>query len=202
MLNNIYNYTLNNIISFSKLFQYSIGSILFLPNKRFQIELSKFKLIKILYFLKYHTLFQYKSLIDIIVIDYPKYKKRFDIIYLLNSFKFNNIVLVNIRTDELTPIITITRLYSSANWLEREIWDLFGIFFVNNPDLRRLLLDYGFQGHPLRKDFPLSGYVEVYYNEIKQLIAYKEKPTFSQEFRNFDAENPWYQNYKEKIQYK
>jgi len=149
----------------------------------------------LLYFLQNHTLCQYKQLIDIACSDVPGKARRFSISYLLLSLRYNARLIVVIKTNEVLPLPSITALYRSANWLEREVWDLYGVFFDLHPDLRRILTDYGFNGHPLRKDFPLTGFVEVYYNDSTKRLSY-EPVELAQEYRTFTLQSPWIQNYQ------
>ena len=143
----------------------------------------------ILLFLKYNNFTQFKILNDICVIDYPYKKKRFEIIYNILSIKYN--LRFFLKTFLLNNYIqSISTLYLSANWLERENWDLFGIFFFNHPDLRRILTDYGFVGHPFKKDFPINGYIELRFDEEKYSIVY-EPIEIMQEYRLFNFLNPW-----------
>jgi NADH-quinone oxidoreductase subunit C len=132
----------------------------------------------------------FKVMIDLCGVDYPDRPERFEVVYHLLSLKLNRRVRVKLATDEETPVPSITGLYNAAGWFEREAWDLFGIYFADNPDLRRLLTDYGFEGHPLRKDFPLTGYVEVRYDEDQKRVVY-EPVKLKQEFRSFDFLSPW-----------
>ena len=148
------------------------------------------KLSSFLIFLKDHTHTQYKLLSEICVIDFPTRLNRFEIIYVLLSIKYNSRIKIRITCHELEIIPSITKIYPCSNWFEREIWDMFGIFYSDHPDLRRILSDYGFEGHPMRKDFPLSGFSEVRYSELKKRVIY-EPLSMSQEFRSFDFENPW-----------
>jgi len=148
------------------------------------------KIIPILFFLKNHTNSQFKILSDICVVDYINKKERFEIIYNLLSIRFNNRLKIKVCINELQPIDSIVNIYKAAGWSEREAWDMFGIFFNNHPDLRRILTDYGFEGHPLRKDFPLSGYLEVYYNELKKRVVY-EPLNLAQQYRLFEFNSPW-----------
>ena len=148
------------------------------------------KMVPIFFFLKNHTNTQFKVLSDICVVDYINKKKRFEIIYNLLSIRFNTRLKVKILINELQPVDSIISIYRTANWCEREAWDMFGIFFINHPDLRRILTDYGFEGHPLRKDFPLSGFLEVYYNELKKRVVY-EPINLSQQYRLFEFNSPW-----------
>jgi NADH dehydrogenase (ubiquinone) Fe-S protein 3 len=154
------------------------------------INISSKKLIPILFFLKNHTNSQFKLLSEICAIDYINKKQRFEIVYNLLSIRFNSRLKVKININELQPIDSIISIYLAANWCEREIWDMFGIFFSNHPDLRRILTDYGFEGHPLRKDFPLSGFLEVFYNELKKRVVY-EPINLSQQYRLFEFNTPW-----------
>jgi len=140
-------------------------------------------------FLKNHTQTQYKVLIDITAVDYPSRKDRFEVVYNLLSVRHNARVRVITKVDEITPVDSIVPIFNSAGWFERETWDMYGIFFSNNPDLRRILTDYGFEGHPLRKDFPLSGYIEMRYDDSeKRVIA--EPVQLTQDFRYFDFSSP------------
>lgn len=144
----------------------------------------------VLKFLKDHFYNQYSCLTAISGTDYPERKNRFEVAYELLSLHYNTRLRVKTFVNESTPLLSVTSLFSAANWWEREIWDLYGVFFQHHPDLRRILTDYGFQGHPLRKDFPLSGYVEVSYDEkLKRVIS--QPLELSQEFRSFDFRSPW-----------
>uniref|UniRef100_G1PV31 NADH dehydrogenase [ubiquinone] iron-sulfur protein 3, mitochondrial n=2 Tax=Myotis lucifugus TaxID=59463 RepID=G1PV31_MYOLU len=146
--------------------------------------------IPVLTFLRDHTNAQFKSLADLTAVDIPTRQNRFEIVYNLLSLRFNSRIRVKTYTDELTPIESSVSVHKAANWYEREIWDMFGVFFANHPDLRRILTDYGFEGHPFRKDFPLSGYVELRYDdEVKRVVA--EPVELAQEFRKFDLNSPW-----------
>lgn len=132
----------------------------------------------------------FEVLIDICGVDYPERAERFDIVYHLLSPRLNQRIRVKIATDEATPVASVNDVFPAANWYEREAYDLYGIRFIGHPDLRRILTDYGFQGHPLRKDFPLTGYVEVRYDDEKKRVVY-EPVKLTQEFRDFDFESPW-----------
>lgn len=143
-------------------------------------------------FLRDHTNAQLKCLMELTAVDYPEREKRFEVVYCLLSIKYNARVLVKTMVDEMTPLASATTVFNSANWYEREVWDLYGIYFVNHPDLRRILTDYGFQGHPMRKDFPLSGYVEVRYDDEQKRVV-TEPLQLAQEFRSFDFTSPWEQ---------
>ena len=147
-------------------------------------------LVPLLTFLKLYTNSQYKMLIDITAIDYPENEKRFQVVYMLMSFKYNSRLIIKVLADEVTPIPTVENLFPNASWYERETWDMFGIFFQGNKDLRRILTDYGFEGYPLRKDFPLSGYVEVRYDDSLRRVVV-EPLEMTQEYRLFDFTSPW-----------
>merc|ERR1712018_310783 len=146
----------------------------------------------VLDFLKGHHNAQFTSLVDIAGMDVPTRKYRFEIIYNLLSLRYNARCRVKTYTDELTPFDSCDGIFKAANWYEREIWDMYGVYFANHPDLRRILTDYGFEGHPQRRDFPLSGYVELRYDdEVKRVVA--EPVELQQEFRKFDYSTPWEQ---------
>ena len=147
-------------------------------------------LILLLNFLKNNYFLQFKTLISITAVDYPERKDRFEVNYFLLSYKLNTRIIIKITTNDITPINSITSIYSSANWYEREVWDLFGVFFSGHPDLRRILTDYGFEGFPFRKDFPQTGFVEVRYDDQKKHVLY-EPLELAQEFRSFDFVSPW-----------
>jgi len=147
-------------------------------------------IIPVLMFLKDHTNAQFTNLADLCAVDVPSRNYRFEIVYNLLSLRFNQRIRVKTYTDELTPIPSSNSVFAAADWYEREIWDLYGVFFTNHPDLRRILTDYGFEGHPFRKDFPLVGYVEVRYDdEVKRVVA--EPVELIQEWRKFDLNTPW-----------
>ena len=133
---------------------------------------------------------KFKQLIDITAVDYPENKKRFKIVYLLLSHEFNQRILVSYFINENEKISSLVNIFPSANWMEREIFDMYGIKFNDHPDLRRILTDYGFEGFPLRKDFPLTGHNEVRYNEEEKKVIY-EPVKLEQNYRNFDYESPW-----------
>ena len=185
------NFVKENFISYRNylrsIFPRTLG---YLINGELILKTSPKKIKNILYFLKYHTQCQYKILIDICGIDYPEKKKRFEIVYSLLSITYNHRLKVVTTVDEITPIDSVTSIFSSADWLEREAWDLFGIFFIGHTDLRRILTDYGFRGHPLRKDFPLTGYVEVRYDDIEKRVV-TEKVSLAQDYRVFSFNSNW-----------
>jgi NADH-quinone oxidoreductase subunit C len=148
------------------------------------------KIDNILHFLKTDAQCHFEQLQAVTAADYPQDEKRFEVVYLLLSLKYNRRVIVKIRTDEATPVPTVTSIYATANWYEREVWDMYGVKFSGHPDLRRILTDYGFEGHPLRKDFPLTGFYEVRYDEVQKGVIY-EPVNLPQEFRVFDFASPW-----------
>ncbi len=148
------------------------------------------KIAKVMTFLRDDINCQFKVLLDVCGVDYPERDERFDIVYNMLSMTHNQRIRVKIRTDEKKPVPSVVSVFSSANWWERETWDLLGIYFSGHPDLRRILTDYGFEGHPLRKDFPLSGYVEVRYDDEQKRVVY-EPVKMAQDFRNFDFMSPW-----------
>ncbi|KAI4109846.1 MAG: hypothetical protein LQ339_001630 [Xanthoria mediterranea] len=142
--------------------------------------------IPVMSFLKYHTAAEYTMVADITAVDYPTRDNRFEVVYNLLSVRHNSRIRVKTYADEATPVPSICSLYDGANWYEREVYDLFGVFFVGHPDLRRIMTDYGFDGHPLRKDFPLTGYTEIRYDEEKKRIVV-EPLELTQAFRNFEG---------------
>ncbi len=148
------------------------------------------RIVQVLTFLRDDGNCQFVQLIDVLGVDWPERAKRFDVIYHLLSLKLNQRVRITVQTDEDTPVPSVTAIYSSAGWFEREVWDMYGVMFSGHPDLRRILSDYGFEGHPLRKDFPLTGYVEVRYDNEQKRVVY-EPVQLSQEFRRFDFMSPW-----------
>jgi NADH:ubiquinone oxidoreductase subunit C len=143
-----------------------------------------------LFFLQKHTLTQYRHLLDITAIDFLKTQYRFQLFYQLVSLPYSSRLMCTIDVDEKMLISTVSFLYNSASWFECEIWDFFGIFFFDHPQLHRLLTDYGFRYYPLRKDFPVTGYTELFYNESKQRVGYY-KISLAQEFRNYVFASPW-----------
>ena len=147
-------------------------------------------IVKVLTFLRDDPSCLFEVLIDICGVDYPEREKRFEVVYHLLSPRLNKRVRVKVATDEVTAVPSVNDVFPAANWFEREAYDMYGIRFSGHPDLRRLLTDYGFQGYPLRKDFPLTGYVEVRYDDIQKRVVY-EPVKLTQEFRDFDFESPW-----------
>jgi NADH-quinone oxidoreductase subunit C len=147
-------------------------------------------LIALLAFLRDDPRCLFKQLVDVCGVDWPEREKRFDVVYNLLSLKNNQRVRVKVATDESTPVPSASSLFSSAGWFEREAYDLYGVWFADHPDLRRILTDYGFEGHPLRKDFPLTGFVELRWDDLQKRVVY-EPVKLQQEFRRFDFLSPW-----------
>ena len=156
------------------------------------ISVSKKYLVLMIFFLKNHFNTQFSQLIDICGVDYLSKKKRFKVNYNLLSLTYNYRIRITVDTDEYNPIPSLTKMFNSTLWLEREVWDTYGIFFSNHPDLRRLLTDYGFEGYPFRKDFPQIGFFEVRYDDEKKHVLY-EPVELAQEFRLFNFSSPWVQ---------
>jgi NADH:ubiquinone oxidoreductase subunit C len=167
-----------------------------LYNKESNLLIPTNLLNKILIIFKNHFKYQFKILTCISGVDYPENFYRFQIVYELLSLKFNSRLRLKILVDELVPVNSIEKIFSGASWWECEIWDMFGVFFLNQSNLTRLLTDYGFQGYPLRKDFPLSGFTESRYNVVKSRVVY-ENIELAQEYRTFEFLSPW-ENYKKK----
>ncbi len=147
-------------------------------------------IVKVLSFLRSDQNCQFTQLMDVTAVDYPEREERFEVVYHLLSPKHNQRIRVKLATDETTPVPSVVGVFSSAEWNERECWDMYGVLFSDHPDLRRLLTDYGFEGHPLRKDFPLTGFVEVRYDDEEKRVIY-EPVKLTQEFRSFDFMSPW-----------
>jgi NADH-quinone oxidoreductase subunit C len=148
------------------------------------------RIIEALRFLRDDPSAEFVSIIDISGVDHPEQEKRFEVVYHLLSPKRNRRIRLKVATDEETPIASATAVYPGAEWFEREIYDLFGVLFDGHPDLRRILTDYGFEGHPLRKDFPMTGFVEMRYDDAEKRVRY-EPVQLNQEFRQFDFLSPW-----------
>ena len=147
-------------------------------------------LIEVMIFLKTHSSTKFKQLIDITAVDYPERDKRFKMVYLLLSHEKNSRIKIEFDIKEGEILSSLTSIFPSANWMEREVFDMYGVEFKDHPDLRRILTDYGFKGHPLRKDFPLTGHNEVRYSEEDKKVIY-EPVKLEQNYRNFDYESPW-----------
>jgi NADH-quinone oxidoreductase subunit C len=154
------------------------------------VRVTREAIVPVLTFLRDDPRCLFALLSELCGVDYPDRPERFDVVYNLLSLKLNQRIRVKVRTDEVNAVPSVTGVYSAAGWFEREAWDLFGIYFSDHPDLRRILTDYGFEGHPLRKDFPLTGYVEVRYDEDQKRVVY-EPVRLKQEFRSFDFLSPW-----------
>jgi len=155
-----------------------------------EITVKRASIVKVLTFLRDDANCQYKQLMDVCGVDYPEQELRFCIVYNLLSLVHNRRIRVKVWTSEDEPVATVVPVFKTANWFEREVWDLLGVYFSEHPDLRRMLNDYGFEGHPLRKDFPLTGYVEVRYDDEQKRVVY-EPVKLTQDFRTFDFLSPW-----------
>lgn len=198
-VNNKFSVILNNQLEKNKLkslYRYILNQI---PKFIYKIYINKNQIIlytystylnNIVFYLKNHYNTQFKLLMDICAVDYPNKKNRFEIVYNFLSIKKKSRIIVKIVTNETLPVPSVTHQFNSAGWYEREVWDMFGVYFSNNLDLRRILTDYGFEGFPLRRDFPLSGYVELRYDDEKKRII-SESLELTQEFRHFNLMNPW-----------
>ena len=162
----------------------------YLVNKELMIEIGQNYLIDVVQFLKSNENCKFKQLIDIAGVDYTENEKRFELVYLFLSHEHNFRIKVLMKFEINQSINSLTKIFPSANWMEREVFDMYGIKFKNHPDLRRILTDYGFKGHPLRKDFPLTGFNEVRYSEKEKKVIY-EPVKLEQNYRNFDFESPW-----------
>ena len=154
------------------------------------INIENENLIEVVLFLKNNNETKFRQLIDITSVDYPDNEKRFKLVYLFLSHEFNSRIIVDFFINENEVVTSLTSVFPSANWMEREVFDMYGINFKDHPDLRRILTDYGFKGHPLRKDFPLTGHNEVRYSEDEKKVIY-EPVKLEQNYRNFDYESPW-----------
>ncbi len=156
---------------------------------------SREQLLAVLGFLRDDSNCMFKLLMDVTAVDYPTRPERFEVVYNLLSVRNNQRIRIKVDTDEETPVPSCVSLFATAGWFEREVWDMYGVFFSGNPDLRRILTDYGFDGHPQRKDFPLTGYVEMRYDPEKQRVVY-EPVKLNQAYRTFDFLSPWEGNTK------
>ena len=154
------------------------------------LEIDKENLIDVTQFIKTNKDMRFRQLIDITVVDYPEQAQRFKIVYLFLSHEFNQRIILSYLINDKEVISSLTSIFPSANWMEREVFDMYGVNFKNHPDLRRILTDYGFEGHPLRKDFPLTGHTEVRYSEEHSKVV-SEPVKLEQNYRNFDYESPW-----------
>jgi len=161
-----------------------------IENGELNIEARRAEIMKVISFLRDDPICKFSSLIDICGVDYPSRERRFDVVYHMLSMAHNTRIRIKVMTDETVPVHSITSLFPNADWYEREAFDMYGILFDEHPDLRRILTDYGFEGYPLRKDFPLSGFVEVRYDEERKSVVY-EPVNLPQEYRSFDFMSPW-----------
>ena len=159
-------------------------------NGELNVETTGNDVVRVMKFLRDDASCQFKSLMDVCGVDYPVQENRFEVNYNLLSYKHNQRIRIKVRTDEDTPVPSVSSVFPTASWFERECWDMYGVFFSEHPDLRRLLTDYGFEGPPLRKDFPLTGYVEVRYDDEQKRVVY-EPVKLTQAFRSFDFLSPW-----------
>tara|TARA_A100001011_G_C14000131_1_gene710990 strand:+ start:170 stop:775 length:606 start_codon:yes stop_codon:yes gene_type:complete len=161
-----------------------------IKHNQLYLEIDKDDLVDVTLFLKTNKETKFRQLIDLTVVDYPENNQRFKIVYLFLSHEFNHRIILSYFINEKEVISSLTSIFPSANWMEREVFDMYGVSFKDHPDLRRILTDYGFEGHPLRKDFPLSGHTEVRYSEEKKKVV-SESVKLEQNYRNFDYESPW-----------
>ena len=161
-----------------------------IENGELTIDARRAEIMTVISFLRDDPICKFSSLIDICGVDYPSRERRFDVVYHMLSMAHNTRIRIKVKTDETVPVQSITSLFPNANWYEREAFDMYGILFDEHPDLRRILTDYGFEGYPLRKDFPLSGFVEVRYDEERKSVVY-EPVNLPQEYRSFDFMSPW-----------
>ena len=161
-----------------------------IKHNQLYVTINSEDLLDVILLLKTNKNIKFRQLIDITAVDYPENQKRFKIVYLLLSHEFNQRIILSYFISENEKISSLTKIFPSANWMEREVFDMYGIKFNDHPDMRRILTDYGFEGHPLRKDFPLTGHNEVRYSEDKKKVIY-EPVKLEQNYRNFDYESPW-----------
>ena len=161
-----------------------------IKHNQLYVEIDREDLIDVTLFIKTNKNTKFRQLIDITVVDYPEKTQRFKIVYLFLSHEFNHRMILSYAINENEVISSLTSVFPSANWMEREVFDMYGVNFKDHPDLRRILTDYGFEGHPLRKDFPLTGHTEVRYSEDKKKVI-NEPVKLEQNYRNFDNESPW-----------
>ena len=184
---------MNNLIDLEKKINSELGTKINsskILHNQIYLEIDKEDLIDVTLFIKTDKDTKFRQLIDITVVDYPEKSERFKIVYLFLSHEFNQRMILSYNISENEVISSLTSIFPSANWMEREVFDMYGVNFKDHPDLRRILTDYGFKGHPLRKDFPLTGHTEVRYNEEEKKVV-SEKVKLEQNYRNFDYESPW-----------
>ncbi len=182
-----------NLIKLEKLINSELSTKVqnsIIENNELMIDINESDLLEVIQFIKSNDKFKFRQLIDIAGVDFPGQEKRFKLVYLFLSHENNTRIKISIKFETNQIINSITKIFPSANWMEREVFDMYGIKFKNHPDLRRILTDYGFKGHPLRKDFPLTGFNEVRYSEKEKKVIY-EPVKLEQNYRNFDFESPW-----------
>jgi len=172
-----------------------------IKHNQLYIEIDKEDLIEVTLFIKTNQDTKFRQLIDITAVDYPEKNQRFQLVYLFLSHEFNQRIILSYKINENEVISSLTNIFPAANWMEREVFDMYGVTFKDHPDLRRILTDYGFEGHPLRKDFPITGHSEVRYSEDQKKVI-SEPVKLEQNYRNFDYESPWVgtEYIKEKIE--
>ena len=184
---------MNNLIDLEKKINSELGTKINtseIKHNQIYLEIDSEDLIDVVLFVKTNKDTKFRQLIDITVVDYPERSQRFKIVYLFLSHEFNQRMILSYDISENEVIASLTPIFPSANWMEREVFDMYGVSFKDHPDLRRILTDYGFEGHPLRKDFPLSGHTEVRYSEDQKKVV-NEPVKLEQNYRNFDYESPW-----------
>ena len=184
---------MNNLIDLEKKINSELGTKINtseIKHNQIYLEIDSEDLIDVVLFVKTNKDTKFRQLIDITVVDYPERSKRFKIVYLFLSHEFNQRMILSYDISENEVIASLTPIFPSANWMEREVFDMYGVSFKDHPDLRRILTDYGFEGHPLRKDFPLTGHTEVRYSEDQKKVI-SEPVKLEQNYRNFDYESPW-----------
>ena len=184
---------MNNLIELEKKINSELGTKINtseIKHNQIYLEIDSEDLIDVVLFVKTNKDTKFRQLIDITVVDYPERSKRFKIVYLFLSHEFNQRMILSYDISENEVIASLTPIFPSANWMEREVFDMYGVSFKDHPDLRRILTDYGFEGHPLRKDFPLTGHTEVRYSEDQKKVV-NEPVKLEQNYRNFDYESPW-----------
>ena len=184
---------MNNLIDLEKKINSELGTKINtseIKHNQIYLKIDSEDLIDVVLFVKTNKDTKFRQLIDITVVDYPERSKRFKIVYLFLSHEFNQRMILSYDISENEVIASLTPIFPSANWMEREVFDMYGVSFKDHPALRRILTDYGFKGHPLRKDFPLTGHTEVRYNEDQKKVV-NEPVKLEQNYRNFDYESPW-----------
>jgi NADH-quinone oxidoreductase subunit C len=184
---------MNNLIDLEKIINSELTTKIknsVINHDQLYLNIDNEDILEVIIFLKTNNETKFRQLIDITAVDYPENERRFKLIYLLLSHEINQRIVIDCFINENEILPTITSIFPSANWMEREVFDMYGIKFKDHPDLRRILTDYNFKGHPLRKDFPLTGHTEVRYSEDKKKVVY-ESVKLEQNYRNFDYESPW-----------